>query len=127
MSSTKTSENLVYEAASILGKAVAGEALGSVEYDTIDGTIDPVLEEIENIVYVGDRDEIPGRYFQTIAELVAVFSGAKFSNSRPDPAQIEYWEDRLRYLAASGRTRRTLKIDPAFSPYRRNRYDGYRG
>ncbi|MBN8968943.1 MAG: hypothetical protein J0G95_10835 [Rhizobiales bacterium] len=124
---SKTADNLVYEVASILGKAVAGEALGQPEYDTIDGTIDTVLAEVQKIAYVGDRDEIPDEFFQTLAELVAVFAGAKFSNARPDPAQIEYWEERLRYLAANGRNRRTLRIDPAFSVYRRNHYGGYRG
>ena len=58
---SKTADNLVYEVAAILGKAVAGEALGQPEYDTIDNNIDPVLAEIENIVYVGDRDNAPLR------------------------------------------------------------------
>lgn len=100
MSDTKTAEELVYEVAAILGKAVAGEALGQPEYDTIDGNIDPVLAEIENIVYVGDRDEIPNKYFQTIARLVAVHSAAKFSNAPVDLVEVANHEQRLRYLAA---------------------------
>ena len=99
MSDTKTAEELVYEVAAILGKAVAGEALGQPEYDTIDGNIDPVLSEIEGIVYVGDRDEIPNKYFQTIARLVAVHSAAKFSNAPVDLALVAQHEARLRYLA----------------------------
>jgi len=39
---TKTADNLVYEVAALLGKAVAGESLGQPEYETIDGNIDPV-------------------------------------------------------------------------------------
>lgn len=107
MAITKTADNLVYEVAALLGKAVAGEPLGQPEYETIDGNIDPVLAEIEDIVYVGDRDEIPNRYFQTIARLVAVHSAAKFSNSPPDQVGITEQESRLRFLSAP---------DPTFQP-----------
>lgn len=100
MADSKTAEQLVYEAAAILGKSVAGEALGQPEYDTIDGNIDPVLAEVESIVYVGDRDEIPNKYFQTIARLVAIHSAAKFSNAPVDLAEIANHEQRLKYLAA---------------------------
>lgn len=119
---SKTTENLVYEVAGLLGISVAGEALGSVEYATIDGNIDPVLAEVSDITYVGDRDDIPDRYFQTIARLVAVHSAAKFSNSPVDLDAVRQHEDRLRYLAAQGRGRRTLSIDPALSPYRGRYY-----
>lgn len=111
MSSTKTAENLVYEAAGILGKAMAGESLGEVEYKTIDGNIDPVLGEIEDIVYVGDRDEIPNRYFQTIARLVAIHSAAKFSNAPVDLAAVMQHEQRLRQLASGQPTYQTLKTE----------------
>lgn len=97
----KTAENLVYEVAAILGKSVVGEALGQPEYDTIDGNIDPVLAEIQSIVYVGDRDEIEDKYFQTIARLVAVHAAAKFSNAPVDLVEIAKHEQRLKYLAAA--------------------------
>ena len=106
---SKTADNLVYEVAAILGKAVAGEALGQPEYDTIDNNIDPVLAEIESIVYVGDRDDIPDRYFQTIARLVAVHSAAKFSNAPVDLVEVTKHENRLRDLAASQPTYQTQK------------------
>lgn len=104
MSDSKTAENLVYEVASILGKSVVGEAPGQPEYDTIDGNIDPVLAEIEEIVYVGDRDDIPNKYFQTIARLVAVHSSAKFSNAPVDQTEITKHEARLRFLSAQNPT-----------------------
>lgn len=115
---SKTADNLVYEVASILGKAVAGEALGQPEYDTIDGNIDPVLAEIQGIVYVGDRNEIDDKFFQTIARLVAIHSAAKFSNTPASLAEIEAQEERLRVLAAEPRTRNRLKIDAALLPRR---------
>jgi len=118
---SKTADNLVYEVASILGKALAGEALGQPEYETIDGNIDPVLAEIEGIVYVGDRNEIPDRFFQTIARLVAVHSAAKFSNAPVDLSAVEQHEERLRYLNAESRTRTKLKIETALLPHRYGR------
>lgn len=106
---SKTADNLVYEVAGILGISVAGEAIGSVEYTTIDGNIDPVLAEIEDIAYIGDRDDIPDRYFQTIARLVAVHSAAKFSNAPVDLALVRQHETRLRSLAAGTATTEPLK------------------
>lgn len=115
---SKTADNLVYEVAAILGKVVAGEPLGQPEYQTIDGNIDPVLAEIASIVYIGDRDEIDDKYFQTIARLVAIHSAAKFSNTPASLTEIETHEERLRVLAAEPRTRTRLKVDTALLPYR---------
>lgn len=108
---TKTADNLVYEVAGILGKAVAGEALGSVEYDTINGNIDPVLAEIQRIVYIGDRDDIPDEYFQTIARLVAVHSASKFSNAPVDLAAVAQHESRLRYLSTQHRPYQPVRMN----------------
>lgn len=107
----KTADNLVYEVAGILGKAVVGEALGQIEYDTIDGNIDPVLAEISSITYVGDRDSIPDELFQTIARLVAIHSAAKFSNAPVDLVAVQQHEQRLRYLAARAVTYEPLRAD----------------
>lgn len=111
MSDTKTAEQLVYEVAAILGKVVAGESLGQPEYETIDGNIDPVLSEIEDIAYVGDRDEIPNKYFQTIARLVAIHSAAKFSNAPVDQKSITDQESRLRFLVSG---------EPSYQPAQGN-------
>lgn len=111
MSTTKTAENLVYKVASILGKSVAGEALGDVEYDTIDGNIDDVLDEISDIIYIGDRDEIPVRYFLTIARLVAVHSASDFANADVDLEQVAKHEQRLKYLAFGAPTYQVIEAD----------------
>lgn len=101
----KNSRELIDEAASILGKRVVGEALGNIEYQTIDYCIDPVLAEIQDIAYIGDRDDIPDRYFQTIARLLAIHAAAKFSNVPADYQAIIQHENRLRYLAAGASSR----------------------
>lgn len=109
MSLTHTSEELINKAAAILGKYVPGEALGSVEHDTLDRCIDDVLEEISKIVMVPDRDAIPNILFETIARLVAVYAAADFSNQPASLAEIEQHEQRLRYLIAQTPTYETLR------------------
>jgi hypothetical protein len=109
MSLTHTSEELINKAAAILGKYVPGEALGSVEHDTLDRCIDDVLEEIAKIVMVPDRDAIPNILFETIARLVAVYAAADFSNQPASLAEIEQHEQRLRYLIAQTPTYETLR------------------
>lgn len=111
MSDTKTADNLVYKVASILGKAVAGEALGQVEYETIDGEIDGVLARIRPIVYIGDRDSIPDDLFNSIALMVAEFAGSMFSNAKPDMSYVKGLEQDLRYLVAQSPTYQTLKVE----------------
>lgn len=111
MATTRTASDLVYEVASLLGILESGEALGSIEFDTIDKAIDPVLEEVADIAYIGDRDDIPNRYFQTLARLVTVHAAAKFSNATPDMATIRIHEQRLRELAAELPSFQTLRTD----------------
>ncbi|RZN21931.1 hypothetical protein [Bradyrhizobium sp. Leo121] len=123
---SRTAEQLINEVAALLGKYVPGEALGAVEHDTIDSCIDQVLEEVSGVVYVGDRDDIPLKYFETLARLIAVHAASKFSNAPLDLTAVNAHEDRLRYLSAPSRTRRTLAIDPALRPYWRGYFNGYR-
>lgn len=109
MADFRTSRQTIEEVAAILGKFVPGEALGAVEYNAIDGCIDQVLSEIENIVAISDREEIPLRYFETVARLIAVHAASKFSNAPPDMAAIAQHEARLRYLSAKTTTYEPLK------------------
>lgn len=106
---TRTAEQMIEEVAAILGKFVPGEALGDVEHDTIDGCIDQVLEEISGIVVVSDRDEIPLKYFETVARLIAVHASSKFSNAALDLQAIRSHENRLRDLSAPVATNETLR------------------
>jgi len=111
MSDTRTADQLIYEAAAILGKAVAGEALGQPEYDTLNVNVDDVLAEVSSIVFIGDRDEIPERFFMTLARLLAIHAAAKFSNQPVDMAQVLIHEDRLRGLAAAPPTYEILRVN----------------
>jgi len=108
----KTADNLVYEVASLLGKRVVGEALAAEDYTTIQDCIDPVLEEIEDIVNI-NSDAIPARYFQTIARLIAVHAAPKFSNAPVDLARVQLHEQRLRQLSA---------VSPSYEPLKAEYY-----
>lgn len=107
---SKTADNLVYEVASILNRYVVGEALGDIEYQTIESNIEPVLSEVADIICI-DRDDIPDRYFQTIARLVAIHSTAKFSGTPADLEEIRLHERRLRVLVGSVPAYSTLKAE----------------
>jgi hypothetical protein len=108
---TRTADQLIYEAASILGKAVAGEALGQPEYDTLNTSVDAVLAEVDTIVYIADRDEIPQRFFNTLARLLAIHGAAKFANQPVDLNQVFLHEERLRRLAAQSSTYEILRTN----------------
>jgi hypothetical protein len=100
MSLSHSSEELINKAAAILGKFVPGEALGSVEHDTIDRCLDDVIAELAKIVVIADRDDIPNLYFETVARLVAIYAASEFSNQPRNLQDIEDHERRLRYLIA---------------------------
>jgi hypothetical protein len=111
MAQTHTAEELINKAAAILGKYVPGEALGEVEHDTLDRSVDDVLAEISKIVVVGDRDQIPALIFETISRLVAIFAASEFSNVPRDLGAIDANEMRLRYLIAQTPTYEPVKAN----------------
>ena len=107
MSLAHTSAELINRTAAILGKFVPGEALGSIENDTISRCLDDVLAEISKIVVI-DRESIPNAYFETASRLVAIYAAADFSNQPLDLGAVEQHEQRLRYLIAQTPTYEVL-------------------
>jgi hypothetical protein len=102
---TYTSEQVINKAAGDLGKWVPGEALGSVENDTISNALDAVLAEIGKIIAITDRDEIPAFCYEVIASMTAAFAASSFSNVPLDYAStMAPLEARLRYLVAQSPT-----------------------
>ena len=106
----RTADQLVNEVAGILGKLTPGEALSDEDHTTIDNCIDPVLAEVDDIVSVS-RDNIPERYFQTLARLVAVHAAPKYSNAPVDLAQVQIHEQRLRFLSVNGPTYQPVRAE----------------
>jgi hypothetical protein len=110
MALTHTSEELINRVAALLGKFVPGEALGSVEHDTIDRCLDDVLAEIAKIVVI-DREQIPNQYFETTARLVSIYAAADFSNQPLSTDTVRDFEQRLRYLVAQSPTYEILQAN----------------
>ena len=102
---TYTSEQVINNSAANLGKWVPGEALGSVEHDTISASLDAVLSEVSKIIALNDRDEIPDFAFEVISNMTTAFAAASFSNIPLDyDTMIAPLERRLRYLVAQAPT-----------------------
>jgi len=110
MSDTFTAEQVINKAAGDLGKYVPGEALGSVEHDTISDAYDNVIAEISKIIAITDRDECPAVAYEVVASMTAAFAASSFSNTAIDyTAIIEPLERRLRYLIAQSPTYEPLQ------------------
>ena len=107
MSIYHTSEELINRTAAILGRYVPGEALGSVEHDTIDRCVNSVMAEVAKIVVI-DREQIPDIYFETTGRLCAIYAAADFSNQPLDLGAVKQHEMRLWYLVSQMPTYETL-------------------
>lgn len=110
MSIFHTDEELINRTAALLGKFVPGEALGSVEHDTISRCIDSVLAELAKIIVI-HRDQIPDIYFETAARLCAVYCAADFSNQPLDMPAVLQHERRMHYLVSQTPTYEVLRGD----------------
>ena len=109
---TYTSQQVINQAAGNLGKWVPGEALGSVEQDTMSASLDAVLAEIAKIIAIGDRDEIPAFAFEVICNMTTAFAAAAFSDTQLDyRTMMEPLEQRLRYLVAQMPTYEILPVN----------------
>ena len=105
-----TSEEAINRTAALLGKYVPGEALGSIEHDTISRCVDDVLAETNKIVII-DREQIPNIFFETICRMMAIYAAADFSNQPLDLGAVNGHEMRLRYLVAQAPTYEILASD----------------
>jgi hypothetical protein len=94
-----TSEQVINNAASVLGKWVPGEALGAVEHDIVSDALDSALAELSKIL-VMDRDTVPAIAYEVVSLMTADFASAAFANVPLDYASVEPLERRLRYLVA---------------------------
>jgi hypothetical protein len=102
---TYTSEQVINKAAGDLGKWVPGEALGSVEHDTLSDALDAVIAETAKIIAISDRDQIPAFVYECFSSMVAAYASSSFSNVPLDyTGQIAPLEQRLRYLVAQSPT-----------------------
>lgn len=127
---TKTRQELLYEALDQLGILVPGQAPSAANLAKIDGIFDPVCEELTDlgIYYVQDAGEIgpsggeiESSAFLAIAAYLANAAAVKFnlaSDAKLKALAIEA-EDKLRTLSRPASTRSTLAIDAGIPTSRR--------
>jgi hypothetical protein len=110
-----TTEQLIDQVAALFGKKVPGESLSAIDETVINGQIDSALESVEDIISV-DRNEIPGRFFQALSDLVALYCGPHFSQLPMSLAErhasVEACRKELRKLAAG-----TVTYEPQKATY----------
>jgi hypothetical protein len=135
---TKTTQELVYRAASEMGRHRSGDSFDAGDYQTIEDLIEPLIEQLgaEEIAYVDDIDAIEPAVFLPIARLVAVEAAPSFgsdaiqsllTNTRASnvDALREREHETLRKIFAPRRSRPTLQIETGLRPVRRTgRYSG---
>ncbi len=106
----KTLTDLKTEAFGILTGEDAFNQPGPEELDAIGMYVDPLLAQLakDEIVYIGDSDEIPDEYFLPIARLLANVAGPRFGSAMNEQAkQID--EAALRRLTSAEPTYEVLK------------------
>jgi len=109
MATTATSSELIYEAAGDIGAVLPGEALSAEDYEAFDRRLDWMLDDIANVLYIGDKDAIPNIYCMTLSRMLGNLAGAKVVGT---PLNREAWnmdKIHLRELAARDPTGETLK------------------
>ena len=83
---TKTAQELVYRALFDLGRLADNEVPSTQTFNTVDGFVDPLIEQLsaDGIVGISDRDEIPLQYFLPLARLLANVSAPAFGGKTDD-------------------------------------------
>lgn len=108
----KTRQELIYLALSELGKLEEGEVPSDTSYNTVDGYVDPLIEQLsaDGIVYISDPDAIEPKYFLALGWLLANACAARFGGS-PDEAQKAMHERTLRRLTSAKPSGEVLKAE----------------
>jgi hypothetical protein len=131
---TKTRQELLYEALDQLGILVPGQAPSSANINKVDTVFDPVVEELNDlgIYYIDDPGEIgptdgaiASSAFLSVAAYLANAAAAKFNlpaDTKLKALALEA-EQKLRTLTRPASTRKTLRIDAGIPSGRRARFN----
>lgn len=78
----KTTRDLVYRAATELGRLYAGDALSAEDYETIEDLVEPLVEQLNalDVVYIDDINAIDPKYFLPLARLLAIEASGSFGS-----------------------------------------------
>lgn len=131
---TKTRQELLYEALDQLGILVPGQAPSTTVLNKIDGVFDPVVEELDalGIYYVDDPGElgpadgeIESSAFLSLGAYLANAAASKFNlpaDAKLKALAIEA-EQKLRTLTRPASTRKFLKTDAGIPTGRGSRFN----
>lgn len=108
----KTSAQLIAKALSNIGALEPGEAPSAEDFETMDGLIDPLIEQLqtEGVAPFIDRDEIPPALFLPLSRLLANAAGPEFGSPMNEQAKL-IDEATLRRLTAGKPTYQTLRVE----------------
>lgn len=108
----KTRNDLINRAAKLLALIEPGESPASEDYDSLDGLIDPLVEQLaaDQIHYVGDPDAIDAAIFEPLARLLANMAGPDFGSPINEDARRRD-EQTLRRMGSARPTYEVMKVD----------------
>lgn len=76
----KTRTELVHRALSEMGRLYAGEAPSAEDYSAVNDLVEPLTDQLaaDDVVYVGDLDQIESAVFLSLGRLLAVIAAPSF-------------------------------------------------
>jgi hypothetical protein len=107
---TKTRTQLIHRALAAIGALEPGEAPSTEDYNTMDNLVDPLIAQLEadEVVYIGDSEEIPVEYFIPLANLLGNMAGPDFGSPVNDDAKMRD-EKALRRMGSTKPTYQVIK------------------
>lgn len=113
MSITKTSAELIAEAATDIGALSPNEVLSSEDYATFDSKLDGLLETLneDEELYFPDKEEIPFAAFLPLARLLGNVAGSAVVGAPLNDAAWERDVRALRRVYATKPTYQTTKAE----------------
>lgn len=110
----KTRSDLVYRALKNLGALPAGQTPSNEEYNSVDGLIDAMVEDLlgRDIVFIEDADVIEDRYFLALGNVLAGHAAAEFGmqNDSAIAARMIKGEKDLETIASTRPTYNVLEV-----------------
>jgi hypothetical protein len=85
----KTRTQLIHRALAAIGALEPGEAPSTEDYNTMDNLVDPLIAQLaaDDIVSIGESEEIPVEYFIPLANLLGNMAGPDFGSPVNDDAK----------------------------------------
>ncbi|ANW00683.1 hypothetical protein [Bradyrhizobium icense] len=108
----KTRTELIQRAAKLLALIEPGEAPATEDYNSLDGLIDPLIEQLaeDQIYYVDDANAIKPAIFEPLARLLANMAGPDFGSPINEEARRRD-EQTLRRMGGAKPTGEVMKTE----------------